>query len=103
MNCFVLNTLKKTDVTLIEIIFLYVTQALQNTERNGPNLRYVVSWRRKDTEEEWNNITTTRAKHIVHYTETYVPYEIKIQAVNDFGHSPESNIVIGYSGEDSKY
>uniref|UniRef100_A0A672RN78 Neural cell adhesion molecule L1 n=1 Tax=Sinocyclocheilus grahami TaxID=75366 RepID=A0A672RN78_SINGR len=75
-------------------------QALKNTERNGPNLRYVVSWRRKDTEEEWDNITTTRMKHIIHNTDTYVPYEIKIQAVNDFGHSPESNIVIGYSGED---
>ncbi|KAL1265721.1 hypothetical protein QQF64_003748 [Cirrhinus molitorella] len=75
-------------------------QALKNTERNGPNLRYVVSWRRKDTEEEWNNITTTRTKHVIHNTDTYIPYEIKIQAVNDFGHSPESNIVIGYSGED---
>ncbi|XP_050978191.1 neurofascin homolog (chicken) a isoform X8 [Labeo rohita] len=75
-------------------------QALQNTERNGPNLRYVVSWRRKDSEDEWSNITTTRTKHVVHNTDTYVPYEIKIQAVNDFGRSPESNIVIGYSGED---
>uniref|UniRef100_A0A673H606 Neural cell adhesion molecule L1 n=1 Tax=Sinocyclocheilus rhinocerous TaxID=307959 RepID=A0A673H606_9TELE len=72
----------------------------QNTERNGPNLRYMVSWRRKDTEEEWNNTTTTRTKHIIHNTDTYVPYEIKIKAINDFGHSPESNIVIGYSGED---
>uniref|UniRef100_A0A672SSM9 Neural cell adhesion molecule L1 n=1 Tax=Sinocyclocheilus grahami TaxID=75366 RepID=A0A672SSM9_SINGR len=72
----------------------------QNTERNGPNLRYMVSWRRKDTEEEWNNTTTTRTKHIIHNTDTYVPYEIKINAINDFGHSPESNIVIGYSGED---
>ncbi|XP_016097220.1 neurofascin isoform X4 [Sinocyclocheilus grahami] len=75
-------------------------QALKNTERNGPNLRYMVSWRRKDTEEEWNNTTTTRTKHIIHNTDTYVPYEIKINAINDFGHSPESNIVIGYSGED---
>ncbi|KAK7119460.1 hypothetical protein R3I94_021337 [Phoxinus phoxinus] len=75
-------------------------QALQNTERNGPNLRYVVFWRRKDTEEEWINITTTRAKHVIHNTDTYVPYEIKIQAINDFGHTPESNVVIGYTGED---
>uniref|UniRef100_A0A8C2GU74 Neural cell adhesion molecule L1 n=1 Tax=Cyprinus carpio TaxID=7962 RepID=A0A8C2GU74_CYPCA len=72
----------------------------QSTERNGLNLRYMVSWRRKDTEEEWNNTTTTRTKHIIHNTDTYVPYEIKIKAINDFGHSPESNIVIGYSGED---
>ncbi|XP_051529176.1 neurofascin homolog (chicken) a isoform X11 [Myxocyprinus asiaticus] len=75
-------------------------QALQNTERNGPNLRYVLCWRMKDTEDEWNNITTTKAKHVVHTADTYVPYEIKIQAVNDFGHGPESNVVIGYSGED---
>lgn len=54
-------------------------------------------------EEEWNNITTTNTKHVVGDTDTYVPYEIKIQAVNDFGAGPESNIVIGYSGEDSKY
>ncbi|XP_039550687.1 neurofascin homolog (chicken) a isoform X11 [Pimephales promelas] len=75
-------------------------QALKNTERNGPNLQYLVSWRRKDTEEEWVNIITSRAEHTIHNTDTYVPYEIKIQAVNDFGYGPESNIVIGYTGED---
>ncbi|XP_072521577.1 neurofascin homolog (chicken) a isoform X11 [Salminus brasiliensis] len=75
-------------------------QPLLDTQRNGPELRYVVSWRRKDHEEEWNNVTTTSTKHVVSDTETYVPYEIKIQAVNDFGRGPESNVVIGYSGED---
>ncbi|XP_053530062.1 neurofascin homolog (chicken) a isoform X3 [Ictalurus punctatus] len=75
-------------------------QPLLDNQRNGPDLRYVVSWRRKDLEEEWNNITTTNTKHVVGDTDTYVPYEIKIQAVNDFGAGPESNIVIGYSGED---
>ncbi|XP_051531864.1 neurofascin-like isoform X6 [Myxocyprinus asiaticus] len=75
-------------------------QALQNTERNGPNLQYVLFWRKQDTGDEWNNITTPRVKHVVHKTDTYVPFEIKIQAINDFGHGPESNIVIGYSGED---
>ncbi|XP_053082941.1 neurofascin homolog (chicken) a isoform X12 [Pangasianodon hypophthalmus] len=75
-------------------------QPLLDNQRNGPDLRYVVSWRRKDLEEEWNNITTTNTKHVVVDTDTYVPYEIKIQAVNDFGPGPESNIVIGYSGED---
>ncbi|KAK3512415.1 hypothetical protein QTP70_009841 [Hemibagrus guttatus] len=75
-------------------------QPLLDNQRNGPDLRYVVSWRRKDLEEEWNDITTTSTKHVVSDTDTYVPYEIKIQAVNDFGPGPESNIVIGYSGED---
>ncbi|XP_041748217.1 neurofascin isoform X4 [Coregonus clupeaformis] len=75
-------------------------EPLLDTERNGPNLHYLVGWRRKDTGEEWSNVTTVGAKHIVHDTETYVPYEIKLQARNDFGPGPESNIIIGYSGED---
>lgn len=79
-----------------------LSQPLLDNQRNGPDLRYVVSWRRKDLEEEWSDITTTNTKHVVSDTDTYVPYEIKIQAVNDFGPGPESNIVIGYSGEDSK-
>uniref|UniRef100_A0A8C4NXF2 Neural cell adhesion molecule L1 n=1 Tax=Dicentrarchus labrax TaxID=13489 RepID=A0A8C4NXF2_DICLA len=69
-------------------------------ERNGPNLRYNVWWRRKELEEEWNNVTTMESKYVVQNTETYVPYEIKIQAMNEFGPGPESNVVTGYSGED---
>lgn len=57
----------------------------------------------ENTDEEWKNISTTKTKHTIHNTDTYVPYEIKIQAANDFGLSPASNVVIGYSGEDSKY
>ncbi|CAI5689213.1 unnamed protein product [Oreochromis niloticus] len=75
-------------------------EPLLDLERNGPNLHYIVWWRRKDVEEEWNNVTTLGAKHVVHNTEIYVPYEIKIQARNEFGGGPESNMVIGYSGED---
>uniref|UniRef100_A0A7N8X9Q2 Neural cell adhesion molecule L1 n=1 Tax=Mastacembelus armatus TaxID=205130 RepID=A0A7N8X9Q2_9TELE len=69
-------------------------------ERNGPNLHYNVWWRRKDVEEDWSNVTTVGSKHVVYNTEIYVPYEIKIQARNEFGTGPESNMVIGYSGED---
>lgn len=75
-------------------------EPLLDLERNGPNLHYTVWWRRKDVEEEWNNVTTVGTKHVVHNTEIYVPYEIKIQARNEFGAGPESNLVIGYSGED---
>lgn len=53
--------------------------------------------------EDWNNVTTAGNKHVVHSTETYVPYEIKIQAENEFGLGPVSNVVVGYSGEDSKH
>ncbi|XP_056590735.1 neurofascin homolog (chicken) a isoform X9 [Triplophysa dalaica] len=75
-------------------------QPLLNTERNGPNMRYVLWWRMENTDEEWKNISTTKTKHTIHNIDTYVPYEIKIQAANDFGLSPASNVVIGYSGED---
>ncbi|XP_049893597.1 neurofascin homolog (chicken) a isoform X3 [Epinephelus moara] len=75
-------------------------EPLLDLERNGPNLHYSVWWRRKDSGEEWRNVTTVGSKHVVHNTETYVPYEIKIQARNEFGHGPESNVVTGYSGED---
>ncbi|XP_039971770.1 neurofascin homolog (chicken) a isoform X1 [Xiphias gladius] len=75
-------------------------EPLLDLERNGPNLHYNVWWRRKDLGEEWSNVTTVGSKHIVHNTETYVPYEIRIQARNEYGLGPESNVVIGYSGED---
>uniref|UniRef100_A0A665T9M2 Neurofascin homolog (chicken) a n=1 Tax=Echeneis naucrates TaxID=173247 RepID=A0A665T9M2_ECHNA len=76
-------------------------EPLLDLERNGPNLHYNVFWRQKDTGEEWSNVTTLESKHIVSNTDTYVPYEIKIQARNDFGSGPESNVVNGFSGEDS--
>ncbi|XP_061730498.1 neurofascin homolog (chicken) a isoform X1 [Nerophis ophidion] len=75
-------------------------EPLLDLEKNGPNLQYVVWWRRKDSDAEWNNITTIGNKVVVQDTNTYEPYEIKIQASNDVGPGPESNVVIGYSGED---
>ncbi|XP_059185771.1 neurofascin homolog (chicken) a isoform X3 [Centropristis striata] len=75
-------------------------EPLLDLERNGPNLHYNVMWKRKELAEEWSNVTTVMSKHVVYNTETYVPYEIKIQAINEFGKGPESNMVIGYSGED---
>lgn len=78
------------------------SQPLLDLERNGPNLHYNVWWRLKDSGEEWSNVTTVGSKHVIHNTETYVPYEIKIQARNEFGAGPESNVATGYSGEDSK-
>ena len=47
-------------------------------------------------------MTTTGSKHVVHDTDTYVPYEIRIQALNDHGAGPTSNVATGYSGEDSE-
>ncbi|XP_033618091.1 neurofascin isoform X19 [Fukomys damarensis] len=70
------------------------------TSAFGPNLRYIVKWRRRETRETWNNVTVWGSRHVVGQTPVYVPYEIRVQAENDFGKGPEPDTVIGYSGED---
>uniref|UniRef100_A0A8D3A5B2 Neural cell adhesion molecule L1 n=1 Tax=Scophthalmus maximus TaxID=52904 RepID=A0A8D3A5B2_SCOMX len=67
---------------------------------NGPHLKYLVWWRRRDSREEWKNATTKWLKYYIYDADTFTPYELKVQAVNDFGLGPESPVVIGYSGED---
>ncbi|XP_070354019.1 neurofascin isoform X20 [Equus asinus] len=71
------------------------------TSAFGPNLRYIVKWRRRETRESWNNVTVWGSRYVVGQTPVYVPYEIRVQAENDFGKGPEPDTVIGYSGEDS--
>ncbi|XP_075631925.1 neurofascin isoform X17 [Balearica regulorum gibbericeps] len=73
---------------------------LNATQAYGPNLRYIVRWRRRDPRGSWYNETVKTPRHVVWNTPVYVPYEIKVQAENDFGRAPEPDTVIGYSGED---
>ncbi|XP_039392163.1 neurofascin isoform X4 [Mauremys reevesii] len=73
---------------------------LNATQAYGPNLRYIVKWRQRDTRESWRNETVRTTRHVVWNTPIYVPYEIKVQAENDFGRAPEPDLIIGYSGED---
>uniref|UniRef100_A0A8C8VS50 Neurofascin n=2 Tax=Peromyscus maniculatus bairdii TaxID=230844 RepID=A0A8C8VS50_PERMB len=70
------------------------------TSAFGPNLRYIVKWRRRETRETWNNVTVRGSRYVVGQTPVYVPYEIRVQAENDFGKGPEPETIIGYSGED---
>ncbi|XP_039941851.1 neurofascin isoform X15 [Hirundo rustica] len=73
---------------------------LNATQAYGPNLRYIVRWRRREPRGSWHNETVRGARHVVWNTPVYVPYEIKVQAENDFGRAPEPDTYIGYSGED---
>ncbi|XP_074978186.1 neurofascin isoform X9 [Caretta caretta] len=73
---------------------------LNATQAYGPNLRYIVNWRQRDTRDSWSNETVRTTRHVVWNTPIYVPYEIKVQAENDFGRAPEPDVIIGYSGED---
>nr|XP_014340103.1 PREDICTED: neurofascin isoform X1 [Latimeria chalumnae] len=73
---------------------------LNKNQENGPNMRYIVMWRQRDSSEDWSNTTVRYHRHVVSPTPTFVPYEIKVQSENDFGRGPEPDIIIGYSGED---
>ncbi|KAL1021027.1 hypothetical protein UPYG_G00007780 [Umbra pygmaea] len=75
-------------------------EKLNNREWNGPHLKYLVWWKRKDSREEWKNATTMWCYYNIYDTDIFTAYELKVQAVNDFGLGPESPVVIGYSGED---
>lgn len=78
---------------------------LNATQVYGPNLKYIVKWRRRDTRESWNNRTVKGDTNQFTVTQTpiYTPYEIKVQAKNDYGVAMEPETVIGYSGEDCEY
>ncbi|XP_030197710.1 neuronal cell adhesion molecule a isoform X10 [Gadus morhua] len=74
---------------------------LTGLQANGPALRYKILWRQKDADQEWVEETVANAsRHVVTDTPTYAPYEVKVQAVNDYGSGPEPQLVLGYSGED---
>ncbi|XP_030646281.1 neuronal cell adhesion molecule a isoform X9 [Chanos chanos] len=74
---------------------------LTGLQSNGPGLQYKVSWRQKDVDTEWNNtIVANVSQFVVTDTPTFVPYEVKVQAVNNYGTGPEPEVVVGYSGED---
>ncbi|XP_008314028.1 neuronal cell adhesion molecule a isoform X4 [Cynoglossus semilaevis] len=74
---------------------------LDGLQSNGPGLEYKVQWRQRDTGEDWlSQNVANDSTFTVTGTPTFVPYEIKVQAFNDYGSGPDPEVVIGYSGED---
>ncbi|XP_035465521.2 neuronal cell adhesion molecule a isoform X12 [Scophthalmus maximus] len=74
---------------------------LTGFKSNGPGLEYKVLWRQKDTDGEWSSRSVANVSQcVVSGTPTFQPYEIKVQAFNDYGSGPEPEVMIGYSGED---
>ncbi|XP_037616476.1 neuronal cell adhesion molecule a isoform X10 [Sebastes umbrosus] len=75
--------------------------SLTGFQANGPHLEYRVQWRQKDVDDDWSSKNVANvSEFIVSGTPIYVPYEVKVQALNDYGSGPEPEVVIGYSGED---
>ncbi|XP_068572896.1 neuronal cell adhesion molecule a isoform X3 [Cebidichthys violaceus] len=75
--------------------------SLTGFQANGPGLEYKVLWRQKDMDEDWSSKNVANvSQFVVSGTPIYVPYEVKVQALNDYGSGPEPVVVIGHSGED---
>uniref|UniRef100_A0A8C1XTX9 Neural cell adhesion molecule L1 n=1 Tax=Cyprinus carpio TaxID=7962 RepID=A0A8C1XTX9_CYPCA len=70
-------------------------------QANGPGLQYKVMWRQQAIETYWTSVSVANvSKFVVSGTPTFVPYEVMVQALNDYGPGPKPGAVIGYSGED---
>ncbi|XP_068595287.1 neuronal cell adhesion molecule-like [Brachionichthys hirsutus] len=74
---------------------------LSALQSNGPGLYYKVMWRQRSVDSDWTTVTVAnKSRFVVSGTPTFVPYELKVQAVNDHGTGPEPAVAHGYSGED---
>ncbi|XP_077452368.1 neuronal cell adhesion molecule isoform X12 [Stigmatopora argus] len=74
---------------------------LSALQANGPGLHYRVMWRQKMMDADWMSANVANnSKFVVSGTPTFVPYEIKVQAVNKYGAGPEPVVALGHSGED---
>ncbi|XP_061910603.1 neural cell adhesion molecule L1.1-like isoform X2 [Entelurus aequoreus] len=68
---------------------------------NSEGFQYKVLWREEGGKSvHWNHGHAKSPPFLVNNTGTYVPFEIKVQAVNSLGEGPTTEAGIGYSGED---
>lgn len=76
------------------------------SHQNGPGIHYKIFWRRHKAEVEFQSLLLKEygnvGMHVVHISLEYffTKYDVKIQAINDMGAGPESEIVEIYSAED---
>ncbi|XP_026492779.2 contactin [Vanessa tameamea] len=74
--------------------------------QNGPGIHYKIFWRRNNSEVEFQSLLLKEygniGMHVVHIPLDYffTAYNVKVQAFNDIGAGPESEIVTIYSAED---
>ncbi|XP_023376414.1 neural cell adhesion molecule L1 isoform X3 [Pteropus vampyrus] len=67
---------------------------------NAPHVQYRVQWRPQGLRGAWQEQIVNDPFLVVSNTSTFVPYEIKVQAINSQGKGPEPQVTVGYSGED---
>ncbi|KAK2886193.1 hypothetical protein Q8A67_017030 [Cirrhinus molitorella] len=74
---------------------------LERRQFNGPGFKYKIYWRQaSDRDSDWKASSVSNPPFIVNNTGTFIPFEIKVQALNDLGAGPEPVAEIGHSGED---
>ncbi|XP_051516368.1 neural cell adhesion molecule L1.1 [Myxocyprinus asiaticus] len=74
---------------------------LERRQFNGPGFKYKVSWRQASGKgPHWRETSISSPPFIVNETGTFIPFEIKVQAINELGGGPEPVAKIGFSGED---
>ncbi|XP_057219100.1 neural cell adhesion molecule L1.1 isoform X2 [Triplophysa rosa] len=75
---------------------------LERRQFNGPGFKYKVSWRKASgMGPHWKESFVSGPPFVVNDTGTFVPFEIKVEAVNDIGEGPEPVAKLGHSGEDT--
>ncbi|XP_068940181.1 neural cell adhesion molecule L1-like protein isoform X4 [Petaurus breviceps papuanus] len=75
-------------------------EPLKSMERNGPGLEYRVTWRQQGVPSEWSDELATDNTLRVMTSSVFTPYDVKVQAINQFGSGPEPQTITVYSGED---
>ncbi|KAM4022406.1 neural cell adhesion molecule L1-like protein isoform 2-T5 [Anomaloglossus baeobatrachus] len=76
-------------------------EPLNSDEQNGPGFEYRVSWRLQGAETNWHHKKVKRPQFTIKNTPAFVPYDIRVQAVNDIGAGPDPEIHTVHSGEDT--
>ncbi|XP_015510203.1 contactin [Neodiprion lecontei] len=78
---------------------------LKSSEQNGPGIYYKIYWRRKSEEIEFQSLALKEYGNtnmaVVHIPSEYyyTQYEVQVQAANDVGFGPLSEIVTIFSAE----
>lgn len=98
-------------VTLMQLLRLisffklvYIWKELERRHFNGPGFKYKIYWRQASGRSpHWNESSASNPPFIVNVNGTFIPFEIKVQAVNELGAGPEPDAEIGYSGEDCAF
>ncbi|XP_074054808.1 neural cell adhesion molecule L1-like protein isoform X4 [Macrotis lagotis] len=75
-------------------------EPLKSMERNGPGLEYRVTWRQQGVPSEWSDELATDNTLRVMTSSVFTPYDVKVQAINQYGSGPEPQTITVYSGED---